>query len=41
MKGTDIPYISHPYSVGVIILKAGCPDELVVAGILQRVTPQE
>jgi len=33
-KGTDIPYISHPYGVGVILLQAGCEEEVVVAGIL-------
>jgi len=33
-KGTDIPYITHPYTVGVILLKAGCPNEWVAAGIL-------
>ncbi|MBW1706508.1 MAG: HD domain-containing protein [Deltaproteobacteria bacterium] len=33
-KGTDIPYVTHPFAVGVILLKAGCVDEVVVAGIL-------
>jgi (p)ppGpp synthase/HD superfamily hydrolase len=33
-KGTDIPYITHPIAVGIILAKAGCPDEIVVAGIL-------
>jgi (p)ppGpp synthase/HD superfamily hydrolase len=33
-KGTDIPYISHPYAVGMILLKAGCSEEVVAAGIL-------
>jgi (p)ppGpp synthase/HD superfamily hydrolase len=33
-KGTDIPYISHPYGVGMILLKAGCTEEVVVAGLL-------
>jgi len=33
-KGTDIPYIAHPYGVGVILLQAGCDEEVVVAGIL-------
>ena len=33
-KSTDIPYISHPAAVGMILLKAGCRDELVAAGIL-------
>ena len=33
-KGTDIPYITHPMAVGIILAKAGCPDEIIVAGIL-------
>lgn len=33
-KGTDIPYISHPYAVGLILQKAGCREEVVAAGIL-------
>ena len=33
-KGTDIPYITHPLAVGVILAKAGCSDEVIVAGIL-------
>jgi hypothetical protein len=33
-KGTDIPYISHPYGVGMILLKANCKEEVIIAGIL-------
>ncbi|MFD0674095.1 HD domain-containing protein [Cohnella sp. GCM10027633] len=33
-KGTKIPYISHPYAVGLILQKAGCKEEVVAAGIL-------
>jgi (p)ppGpp synthase/HD superfamily hydrolase len=33
-KGTDIPYISHPYAVGLLLLQAGCSEEVIVAGIL-------
>ncbi len=33
-KGTDIPYISHPYGVGMLLLKAGCKEEVIIAGIL-------
>lgn len=33
-KGTDIPYISHPYAVGLILQGAGCREEVVAAGIL-------
>lgn len=33
-KGTDIPYVTHPLAVGIILAKAGCPDEVIIAGIL-------
>ncbi|WP_458413240.1 HD domain-containing protein [Schinkia sp. CFF1] len=33
-KGTDIPYISHPYGVGMLLLKAGCEEKVIIAGIL-------
>jgi len=33
-KGTDIPYITHPLAVGIILSKAGCSDEVIIAGIL-------
>ena len=33
-KGTDIPYITHPLAVGIILAKAGCSDDVIVAGIL-------
>jgi (p)ppGpp synthase/HD superfamily hydrolase len=33
-KASDTPYISHPFSVGMILQKAGCEEELVVAGLL-------
>ena len=33
-KGTKIPYIIHPVSVGFLLSQAGCNDDLVVAGIL-------
>jgi (p)ppGpp synthase/HD superfamily hydrolase len=33
-KKTKIPYIIHPYSVGMILMKNGCKDELVAAGLL-------
>ncbi|MFZ7110435.1 MAG: HD domain-containing protein [Desulfatiglandales bacterium] len=33
-KGTDIPYITHPLAVGIILAKAGCSDEVIAAGIL-------
>ena len=33
-KGTDIPYVTHPFAVGMILAKAGCPDPIIIAGIL-------
>jgi (p)ppGpp synthase/HD superfamily hydrolase len=33
-KGTKIPYISHPFAVGMMLQQAGCSEEVVVAGIL-------
>jgi len=36
-KGTDIPYIVHPIGVGLILIRAGCPEEVVAAGILHDI----
>lgn len=36
-KATDIPYIAHPYTVGMLLKEAGCKDEVVAAGILHDV----
>lgn len=33
-KGTDIPYITHPFAVGIYLQKAKCPEEVIAAGIL-------
>lgn len=33
-KGTNIPYITHPYAVGMYLLKAKCSEEVIAAGIL-------
>ncbi|MED1470515.1 HD domain-containing protein [Bacillus salipaludis] len=33
-KLTDIPYITHPVAVGMLLMKAGYLDEVVAAGIL-------
>jgi len=33
-KGTDIPYISHPYAVGIMLLREGSSEDIVSAGIL-------
>jgi (p)ppGpp synthase/HD superfamily hydrolase len=33
-KSTNIPYITHPFAVGMILQKAKCTDEVIAAGIL-------
>ena len=33
-KGTHTPYITHPYAVGLILMEAGCPETVIIAGIL-------
>lgn len=33
-KGTDIPYITHPFGVSMLLQQANCPNDVVAAGIL-------
>ena len=33
-KGTDIPYISHPMSVAIILAENGASTNVVIAGLL-------
>jgi (p)ppGpp synthase/HD superfamily hydrolase len=33
-KGKDVPYITHPLTVGLILAQAGANEDVVVAGIL-------
>lgn len=33
-KSTDIPYITHPFAVGMLLQKAKCSNEVIAAGIL-------
>ena len=33
-KNTDIPYITHPVTVGMMLMKAGYEDDIIAAGIL-------
>ena len=33
-KATDVPYVSHPYAVGMMLARAGMPEEVIAAGIL-------
>ncbi len=33
-KGKDVPYITHPLTVGLILAKAGANEDVIIAGIL-------
>src|SRR3989344_4185993 len=33
-KGKDIPYITHPLTVGLILASAGASEDVIIAGIL-------
>jgi len=33
-KSEDLPFITHPFAVGIILSRAGCSEEVIVAGIL-------
>jgi (p)ppGpp synthase/HD superfamily hydrolase len=33
-KGSEIPYLVHPLAVASILIRAGCPEPLVIAGVL-------
>jgi (p)ppGpp synthase/HD superfamily hydrolase len=33
-KGTDIPYITHPFAVGMLLQKEKCSEAVITAGIL-------
>ena len=33
-KGTDIPYITHPFATGMYLQKAKCSEAVIAAGIL-------
>lgn len=33
-KGKDIPYITHPLTVGIILAAAGASEDVVIAGLL-------
>jgi (p)ppGpp synthase/HD superfamily hydrolase len=33
-KGTEIPYLVHPLAVAGILIRADCPEHLVIAGVL-------
>lgn len=33
-KGTETPYIVHPFAVGMILARLGFPDQVIAAGLL-------
>ena len=33
-KGTNTPYITHPFAVGMSLQRVRCSDEVIAAGIL-------
>lgn len=33
-KGTNTPYITHPFAVGLMLMDTGCSESVVIAGIL-------
>lgn len=33
-KGSDVPYMIHPFETAQILTEAGCSDEVVIAGLL-------
>jgi len=33
-KGGDVPYITHPFAVALILQRQGCSKEVVIAGLL-------
>ncbi|MBM7609694.1 (p)ppGpp synthase/HD superfamily hydrolase [Lysinibacillus composti] len=33
-KGTNIPYITHPFAVGMMLQQTRCSEEVIAAGIL-------
>ncbi|MCU0560952.1 MAG: HD domain-containing protein [Desulfobacterales bacterium] len=33
-KGTEVPYLVHPLAVAAILIRARCPEHMVIAGIL-------
>ena len=36
-KSTSIPYITHPFAVGMLLQKIKCADEVIAAGILHDI----
>lgn len=36
-KGKDVPYITHPLAVALSLARAGCAEDVVIAGLLHDV----
>ncbi|HEY8488513.1 MAG TPA: HD domain-containing protein, partial [Thermaerobacter sp.] len=36
-KGKDVPYITHPLAVALTLARAGCAEDVVIAGLLHDV----
>jgi len=36
-KGTDIPYITHPVALAMMLLELNCADEVIIAALLHDV----
>jgi (p)ppGpp synthase/HD superfamily hydrolase len=36
-KGTEVPYIVHPLAVAGLLIRAGCPEHMVIAALLHDV----
>ncbi|MGG0788091.1 HD domain-containing protein [Peribacillus simplex] len=36
-KGNQSPYITHPYTVGILLLGVNCSEDTIIAGILHDV----
>jgi (p)ppGpp synthase/HD superfamily hydrolase len=40
-KGSDVPYITHPVQVSLILLRHGFPSDVVIAGLLHDVVEDQ
>ncbi len=40
-KGSDVPYVAHPVMVAMLLLRAGMPDDVVVAGLLHDIVEDQ
>ncbi len=40
-KGSDTPYIAHPFAVALLLARAGLPDPVIIAGLLHDVVEDQ